>query len=140
MSLNNASFVQVRQLAISADTGFAEIYLSPDMNTGSSGLSRVTSYSVPMELVPTVSLDSFLRQVGNPHVKLMKIDIEGFEYEAILDSPQVFLEKRISNIALELHPAQLESRGKNASEITDFLISCGYFVDKQFGTLVFSLP
>lgn len=62
----------------------------------------------------------------------MKIDIESFEYEAVLGSKQLFEGNIIENIALELHPNILEVRGKSGSEIVDFLYEAGYKENNKY--------
>jgi len=57
---------------------------------------------------------------------LLKIDIEGWEYEAVLGSPKLFRDGRIKAIALELHPPLLLRRGLDSAKITGFLADCGY--------------
>jgi hypothetical protein len=70
----------------------------------------------------------------------MKVDIEGFEYEALLGSPQVFAQHRIKAIALELHPTLLAGRGKRAEDITEMLQQCGYTLTATFGNAVWLAP
>jgi hypothetical protein len=72
-------------------------------------------------------------------VDLLKMDIEGYEYEAVLGSKEVFSARKVNRIALELHPELLSRRGKNAGEITDFLTSCGYRRLSKFDNLVFEI-
>jgi FkbM family methyltransferase len=102
------------------------LHLAPSTNPGSSGLHRATKYPVPKQPVRTVTLADVLddNQVGV--VDLLKVDIEGFEFEAILGSPHLFTEKRIKAMALELHPAALTARGKSVEELGSFLAGAGY--------------
>jgi FkbM family methyltransferase len=123
---NKAFNINVFQRVIADSIGMANIYLSPDMNTGSSGLQCTTRYRCPQELVPQTTLASLLHSINVCGIKLVKIDVEGFEYEAILGSRDLFASGIIENIALELHPALLARRGKCESDILDFLKECGY--------------
>jgi Methyltransferase FkbM domain len=56
----------------------------------------------------------------------LKVDIEGLEFEAIFGSAELFQNKRIKAIALELHPAALEARGHSATDLILFLERAGY--------------
>ena len=56
----------------------------------------------------------------------MKMDIEGFEYEAILGSPEVFRRRQVTTIALELHRSRIAARGLDPDAVTRFLQECGY--------------
>jgi len=59
---------------------------------------------------------------------LVKLDIEGYEYEAILGSLNVFETHRPA-IWLELHSPFIRDRGKNPVEIIDALARLGYHDD-----------
>ncbi len=123
---NSADNVRIVQSAIADVTGTATLSLAPDMNTGSSGIFRTTKYRNPTESVPVTTLRAMVDLLGLKTVRLMKMDIEGFEYEAILGSRSLFNQSVIENIALELHPQILERRKKSISDILDFLVSAGY--------------
>jgi FkbM family methyltransferase len=138
MELNQASNMHVFQLALSDDVGTARISLLPDMNTGGSGLFPATRYKIPTQIVPQTTLGRLLDLLGISRIKLMKIDVEGFEYEVILGSQGVFADGVIENIALELHPSILDRRGKSADDIVSFLEGCGYQRNSAFQTLVMS--
>ena len=133
---NGALNIDVIQCAISDVSGVATLSISPDMNTGSSGLFRATRYGVPTQDVLQTTLDRLLKHLSVRSVRLMKMDIEGFEYEAVLGSPDVFRNGVIEYLALELHPTILDRRGKRDKDIVDFLNECGYQRDKRFETLV----
>lgn len=140
LRINSALNVKLLHSAISDATGEAVIYISPDTNTGSTSLMQTTKYKLPVEPVHTVTLSDMLSQCNLQTVDLLKMDIEGFEYEAILGSPEVFRTGVIRNIALELHPVHLKRRGLKTETITSFLKDCGYITDDTLSTLVFTLP
>ncbi len=137
LELNSVATATLVQAAISDSAGELEIYLSPDVNTGSSGLFQSTRYRVPTEKVPVLSLHDLFDRFKISECDLMKVDVEGAEYEAILGSRNLFQQKRIKAIALEIHPSLLNSRGLSADEICQFLESCGYQLSHPFGYLVF---
>lgn len=138
MELNSAFNIHVFQLAISDIVGTARISLLPDMNTGGSGLFATLKYKIPTQLVPQTTLSRFIDLLGVAKIRLMKLDIEGFEYEAILGSRDLFAGEVIENIALELHPSILAQRGKTGEDIVAFLEDCGYKQDTRYQTLIMS--
>lgn len=123
--------------AISDVRGSASLYISPDTNTGSTGLVNSTRYSLPTQTIRTITLTDLLEKNSIRNADLMKMDIEGYEYEAIIGSPDVFKEKRIKAIALEVHPKLLSQRGLKPDDIYNFLKSCGYVQDSIFSDMVF---
>ena len=134
--LNGVRNAAVAKVAVSDRSGSATLYLPPNTNTGGGGLDRATRYRVPTQEVTVVTLGDLLEQHGIAQVDLIKIDIEGFEYEAVLGSPDLFRQHRFKAIALELHPSALERRGKSGSEIEGFLTRAGYALDRRSGHAV----
>lgn len=116
----------LKQVAISDNAGRALIHLTPDMNSGASGLSKITKYECETQEVEMITLSELLTRSQIDIVHTMKMDIEGYEYEAILGSREVFEQHRVLNLALELHESLLRKRGLDAARIHGFLIEYGY--------------
>jgi len=123
---NGAYNVNVFQRVISDSIGSATLSLAPDVNAGSSGVFRATKYAVPTELVPQTTLAQFLSLLRVDRIRLMKVDVEGYEHEVVLGSKEVFEGGLVENLALELHPAILKRRGKSESDMLSFLSANGY--------------
>jgi FkbM family methyltransferase len=126
MALNRAAHGTLIRCAVSNRAGTAALHLHPDVNTGASALQSRTRYSVPTEQVPVTTLDEIFSRHGIQQCDLLKIDIEGGEYEAILGSPELFRSGRIGAVFLELHTALLQARGLDPAAILSFLARCGY--------------
>jgi len=135
--LNGLQNVALYQTAISDAEGVADLYLAPDLNTGSSGLTRQNRYTVPTQSVRTTTLASVLATAGVEKIDLMKMDIEGFEYEAIMGSKDLFRGGRVRAIALELHPVVIRGRGHDPETLVAFLREQGYREDRATGNVVF---
>lgn len=126
LELNDCRNVTVIRAAISDCTGVAQLHLTPSMNNSGSSLMRPTRYALRRESVPLVTLEEVWCQAGLTRCALMKIDIEGWEYEAVLGSQSLFRNGLVDAIALELHPHLLASRGLDGGHIVHFLNECGY--------------
>jgi FkbM family methyltransferase len=137
MCLNELGNVTVCDAAVSDTEGAAELFLSPDMNTGGSGLAHRNRYPVATQTVRTTTLSNVLREAGIEQIVLMKMDIEGFEYEAVLGSKDLFRAGSVKAFALELHPEAIRERGRDPDELVAFLRSCGYREDRTTGNAVF---
>ena len=137
LKINGLDNVTLCYVAISDSQSHSELFISPDVNTGSSSLVRATRYSVPRQVVQTTTLTKVLADAGVGRVDLMKIDIEGFEYEAVFGSPELFREGRIRAIALEMHPQQMRDRGLEPADLVDFLRTQGYSEEAPFGNPIF---
>lgn len=132
LRLNGIKSVRVANVAVTDHAGKAVIHLASDTNSGSSGLHRVTKYKVKMQDVKACTLTQLLSEERIETVDLLKVDIEGFEYEALLGSKELFERKIIRVLALELHPWILAARGKQVDDITTMLRNCGYSQDHEF--------
>lgn len=140
LELNDASNVTLAVVAISDTSGAAEFNLAPDTNSGSSGLARATRYANPTQSVRTLTLDGFLAEYALASIDVMKIDIEGFEYEAVLGSPDVFRQRRVRCLLIEIHDALLAKRSRRSADIVDFLLDCGYRRTACAGFEAFIVP
>jgi FkbM family methyltransferase len=125
-ALNHCANVRIASVAVSDRSGDVVLHLAPEVNNSASSLIQPTRYAVSRQTTPSATLEEVLAREGVRECALLKIDIEGWEYEAVLGSPNLFKDGRVRAIALELHPNLLARRGLESGRITDFLASCGY--------------
>jgi FkbM family methyltransferase len=140
LALNAAAHVTLAQVAISDVAGAADFNLAPDTNSGSSGLTRATRYTNPTQSVRLLTLEACLQEYSLPTVDVMKVDVEGHEYEAILGSKELFRTRRVKRVLVEVHEKMLTARGLRARDISDVLLSCGYERQDRQGFEVFTSP
>jgi FkbM family methyltransferase len=138
-ALNGCHQITLVTAAISDRSGSAQLHLTPSMNNSASGLMAPTRYPLLRQPVVLATLSQVLAQAGIERCDVMKIDIEGWEYEAILGSRDVFAQGRVRTLALELHPHLLAPRGLDAGAITRFLAACGYRTVQSCGQTLFTL-
>jgi FkbM family methyltransferase len=138
LNLNSCQNVQILPLAISGDSRLVTLHLTPDMNTGSTAAIQTTRYSLQKQDVSSITLAQLFEQHSIETCHLLKVDIEGYEYEAIMGSQDLFASGRIKAIALELHPGHLAKRNLSGEDIVRFLTRCGYRRDPSFHNTVFT--
>ena len=63
-------------------------------------------------------------------INLLKIDVEGFEYEVLLGCNDTLKKNKIKKIIIELHPSYLQSKGDNEELIHTFLKEHGFETKK----------
>ena len=122
----NHSRVEVLAVAVSDRPGTATLQLSPDVNNSATGLASRTRYRLATQEVPQLTLAQVLEQLQLAVPLVLKIDIESWEHEAILGSPEIFRAGLVRVLVLELHPTDLVARGLDPKAVPDFLRSCGY--------------
>jgi FkbM family methyltransferase len=126
IELNRLTNIVLLPYAISTGRGTTNIILSPSINSGSSTIVRNARRKFwETQTVNTMPLDELLGQQQSD-IKLMKIDIEGFEFFALKSAEELLKKRRIKNIVVELHEAQLKSLGQSVEEIDQFLRSYGF--------------
>jgi FkbM family methyltransferase len=139
LSLNECSNVRLIQAAVSSISGPVQIQLSPDINTGSSSLFRSTKYPLKVESVPSVTIAELLSRTGVDRCDLIKVDVEGAEYETFMGAEQVLRAGILRNIALEIHNTILETRGLSGLKLHKWILSCGYKLNDELGHWVYTV-
>jgi len=119
---NSYSWLKVLPKALGNTLGVMELALAAK-NIG--GSSLVTPERDGQKVQVEVStLDSELRDMGK--IDLMKIDVEGFEYEMLLGAQQV-LQRYLPAIVLEFSPHFYNQRSKTmGKDIIELLQAYGY--------------
>lgn len=144
IEVNGFSNVKLLPYGIGSNSGEAVINLYPTLNSGASTVAASFDFKVSFkgirksayrsEKITIKTLDQVISSVKE--VKLIKIDIEGFEFES-LNGAIGLLEKGVfKNILIELHHESLASMQQNAGMIDDLLIKYGYFKNEINKNLV----
>ncbi len=121
--------VEAVQAAIGATTGEANLYESADLNVdhrtydpgGDRRHYRVRAYRLDDFLVP-----------GDP-VDLIKMDIQGAEYDALGGMQRVLTENPGVVMLAEYWPAGLRRAGSSASQLLEYLMKLGFDVEFVVG-------
>jgi hypothetical protein len=71
-------------------------------------------------------LDDELAAFPGRRFKLLKIDIEGHEHQALLGGKRALSEGLVENLLVEINPYWLKEQGSSASELWDFILSLGF--------------
>jgi FkbM family methyltransferase len=126
---SDARTVSVWPVACAESESTLQLYAAPRSNTGESSLSKenasqegsgVTAYSVRAR-----PLDAIVKEAKLERVDMIKIDVEGAEYEVLKGAGQTLTEYR-PVLIIELEPSQLKSLGTSVEQIKEFLAAHGY--------------
>jgi FkbM family methyltransferase len=116
------------QVAVAQASGTAHLALS-SRNIGWNTLvpGQIPTGAVEQVVsVPTVSLDAALASAGAEHVRLLKVDTEGYEGHVLLGTAGYLREARVDHILVEMLPSQYSTLGLNAEQVVGLLYDCGY--------------
>ena len=124
-SKNNFSNYKLIPFALGDNNYTRSINLFSTLNTGASSFLRKYRFFNRSENVKVVSLDNFLKK--NPKIfkiDLIKIDIEGFEINAVEGMKETLMNRKIESILIDYHLNIISQSDKEKCE--KFIISCGY--------------
>ncbi|HWX43112.1 MAG TPA: FkbM family methyltransferase [Blastocatellia bacterium] len=121
---NNLSNVQCHECAVSSKTGKQTLYLDVGSTADTTVASRIKEpASVRTQEVDCISLDELFARCGISRCNLMKVDVEGAEFE-IFEAASLQTLAKIDAIAMEYH----EHEDRRHHELSDLLKAHGYCV------------
>ncbi|MFH1509274.1 MAG: FkbM family methyltransferase [bacterium] len=104
IKLNNANNIEVNHMAISDKDGEYPLYVTSSSNLHSMGKPKTRDYKT--EMVQTKSVDNFLKNKGN--IDMIRMDIEGYEYEALKGMNETLKNNPNLHLFIELHTHIIE--------------------------------
>jgi FkbM family methyltransferase len=115
--------VSVREAAVAGRRGEVELFETGDECSNASSVVRTDRTSSSVR-VPATTLDDLVADEGLT-VAVVKVDIEGAELD-VLEGAQVLLSEQRPALAIEVHPRQLVTSGRDPREVFDLLVGHGY--------------
>ena len=122
---NNCTNCEIINIGIGEKNYTTKINLFPETNTGASSITRKYRFFNKTQLITIQSLDEFVfnNKIHN-QIDLIKIDIEGYEINAIEGMKNLLINKRINTILMDYHLTIITHQDKEKCE--KFILSCGY--------------
>ncbi len=114
------------RLALGCKNEHVEILLNDENTINSLKVTRIDGDMARKEVIPVVRLDDFLRKHSEPSIGILKIDVEGFEFE-VLNGCGTFLGAGINCIYLEVG-YEREATKVHFSDVEQYLERHGYLL------------
>ena len=125
--LNGYNNVIAIQKAVSNESGTAPLFLSP-RGDGWHGLLSPKDYSKEAIAVKTVTLDEFFETEGCPAIQVVKMDIEGWEIEALDGMHRFIIRNNPLAMIVEFTPRLLLTRDMSPLALMDKLMELGFTI------------
>jgi FkbM family methyltransferase len=130
IALNGFNNITVNDCAIGEHCGKGLLRECRGIDNANEGMNFVASDSLqvqPTDLpIAIVSLDDYAESHGINHIDLVKIDIEGGEYEALLGAKRLLSSGSISCLFVEFMEWAANRSGHSTADIKHLLQSAGY--------------
>lgn len=137
-SLNHFANLMLLPFGVAQMEGVVSMNLYPSLNSGSSNFGSGKRRFDKTQRVTVMPLEKLINQSGATRIDLMKIDIEGFELEALRSAGR-HLGSTIRRLVVEIHPPLLEARGESEEQVRDLLAERGYRREMVDGVEVWGL-
>lgn len=127
-SLNHIENVSAMRYALDKEQTRKTLYPSATPNPGSHSLVQRRDYKLRARgfLIETVRGDSLIRGQGAEVPTVMKIDVEGSEYNVLLGMGDVLRSQHVRILLVEIHPAVLPLFGSSTTEVEGLLTSAKF--------------
>lgn len=97
-------------------------------NSGWSALCENDTFKTEAKVeVPAITLDEFVMRENIRNVRLLKLDIEGAETDALIGASKLLKSGKVDYILLETEPNRLKAFGHTGQELASLMEGNGYF-------------
>lgn len=126
LSLNNFKNITLNNLGLGAEESYLKIIVRDEHNRGMNQLIKEELKEGDAG-VKIVKLDDYISENAIDHVDLIKIDVEGFDFEVLKGASQI-LDRIKPDLFIELDDRCLKKQASSAMELVAFLNTKGYEV------------
>jgi FkbM family methyltransferase len=127
---NHLRNVKLVRAAVGAVSGHEHIYMPVNDVVHSPSAFRSDPAFVPLE-VPVIPLDLYAPLADGRIIKLIKIDVEGYEPNVIRGMAELLRKGAVQNIFLEFNSGWLKRNATTPAELFDLVTSHGFQVHRK---------
>jgi FkbM family methyltransferase len=122
--------VILSKAAVGKISGSVPLFLPNTPELHSPSILQSDLNFVPVQ-VPMIALDHFAPLENVPRIKLVKIDVEGYEPDVLAGMDQLVKERRIENIICEFNSGWLKRNSMTPTELHGRFLELGFKVKNQ---------
>ena len=130
--LANRSWIVLNHKAVTDKNGIVKLHVYDEEHAGWNSLADRPLHKYGINVKPTyieeveaTTIDTYCEENKLPRIDLLKIDVEGAEYQVLLGAYHMLKEKRIGCCTFEFGQTTFDM-GNTPDEIEDYLNKCGY--------------
>jgi FkbM family methyltransferase len=127
---SNIANIVLTKAAVGKTNGTVPLFLPTTRSLHSPSVLRSDPHFLEVQ-VPVVALDHFEPLTPSPQIKLMKIDVEGYEPDVLRGAEQLIKGKRIENIFCEFNSWWLGRNSTTSQQLLQFFMDLGYRIHDQ---------
>jgi FkbM family methyltransferase len=127
---SNIPNIVLTKSAVGKANGSVSLFLPTTRHLHSPSILESDPRFVPIQ-VPVVALDYFEPLKNIPQVKLMKVDVEGYEPDVLDGMENLIRAKRIKNIFCEFNSWWLERNSTTSKQLLERFLDLGYEIHRQ---------
>jgi FkbM family methyltransferase len=137
--LNELDRLHVHEIAISSQSGYATLRRCRGELGTNEGMNYISAdqKGAGDERVQTIRLDQFCKDYTIDYIDLLKLDIQGHEYSALVGSSGLIRARRIGSIFMELNWGDSAGAACPAFQAIGLLERAGYHFSKPGTQLIF---
>jgi FkbM family methyltransferase len=130
IALSKVDNITLVKAALGKEKGTVTLYMPNTDGLHSPSIMKSDDDFKPIE-IPVISLDDYATEQNIQTVKLMKIDVEGYEPNVLDGMTRLLAERRVQNVFCEFNSWWLEQNGYTSKMLYDRFIRAGFKVHKQ---------
>lgn len=128
ISKNGVTNIVVNQIAVGGSKGELTLYVGANKQLGCSGWASVVPAQERSQRisVDVITIDEYVRARGIDRVRLVKLDIEGHEGDALRGMKELLSQPNAPDLLLEVNPYLLNKLRVDSTYLTSYLARQGY--------------
>lgn len=136
IEINSLQNVETEKCALGSTNGVQKFFTYSSLNRGASSFIPISKRHYSACEVPVIRYERWFKTRDLGFVNLVKVDIEGWEYQFLKGMGEFLNPSHIGVLIIELHPHQLELLGDSVDQISDILDRAGYSLEHSHRRVV----